>query len=68
MNEVDIMKFYFIIQVALESFNFELEELNKLKDELDKKIVRVENMINQLSTEEKFVIKIYYFGIWIIYL
>ena len=37
-----------------------LEELNKLKDELDKKIVRVENMINQLSPEEKFVIKIYY--------
>ena len=37
-----------------------LEELNKLKEELDKKIVRVENMINQLSTEEKFVIKIYY--------
>jgi hypothetical protein len=37
-----------------------LEELNKLKDELDKKIVRVENMINQLSAEEKFVIKIYY--------
>lgn len=37
-----------------------LEELNKLKDELEKKIVRVENMINQLSAEEKFVIKIYY--------
>lgn len=37
-----------------------LEELNNLKDELDKKIVRVENMINQLSAEEKFVIKIYY--------
>lgn len=37
-----------------------LEELNKLKEELEKKIVRVENMINQLSTEEKFVIKIYY--------
>lgn len=37
-----------------------LEELNKLKDELDKKIVRIENMINQLSAEEKFVIKIYY--------
>lgn len=37
-----------------------LEELNRLKDELDKKIVRVENMINQLSAEEKFVIKIYY--------
>lgn len=37
-----------------------LEELNKLKDELDKRIVRVENMINQLSAEEKFVIKIYY--------
>lgn len=29
LNEVDIMKFYFIIQVALESFTFELEELNK---------------------------------------
>ena len=38
----------------------QLEELTKLKDELDKKIVRVENMINQLSAEEKFVIKIYY--------
>ena len=37
-----------------------LEEQTKLKDELDKKIVRVENMINQLSAEEKFVIKIYY--------
>ena len=37
-----------------------LEELNKLKDELDKKIVRVENMINQLSAEEKFVVKIYF--------
>lgn len=37
-----------------------LEELTKWKDELDKKIVRVENMINQLSAEEKFVIKIYY--------
>lgn len=37
-----------------------LEKLNKLKNELDKKIVRVENMINQLSAEEKFVIKIYY--------
>lgn len=37
-----------------------LEELTKLKDELEKKIVRVENMINQLSAEEKFIIKIYY--------
>lgn len=37
-----------------------LEELTKLKDELDKKIVRVENMINQLSAEQKFVIMIYY--------
>ena len=37
-----------------------LEEFNKLKDELDKKIVRVENMINQLSAEEKFVVKTYY--------
>lgn len=31
-----------------------------MKDELEKKIVRVENMINQLSAEEKFIIKIYY--------
>lgn len=37
-----------------------LEEFNNLKDELDKKIVRVENMINQLSAEEKFIVKTYY--------
>ncbi len=37
-----------------------LLELNDLKDDLDKKIVRVDNMINQLSSEEKFVIKTYY--------
>lgn len=35
-------------------------ELEKLKDDLDKKIVRVKNMINPLSNEEKFVIKTYY--------
>lgn len=37
-----------------------LEELKALKNELDKKIVRVENMINPLSSEEKFIIKTYY--------
>lgn len=37
-----------------------LETLKELKDELDKKIVRVENMINPLSSEEKFIIKTYY--------
>lgn len=31
-----------------------------LKDDLDKKIVRVENMMIPLSTEEKFIIKTYY--------
>ena len=35
-------------------------ELSKLKDELDKKIVRVNNMMNPLSSEQKFVIKTYY--------
>ena len=35
-------------------------ELQKLKDELDKKIVRVENMMTPLSAEEKFIIKTYY--------
>ena len=29
LSELDTMKFYFIIQVAFESFNFELSELNK---------------------------------------
>lgn len=35
-------------------------ECNKLEAELDKKIVRVKNMINQLSKEQKFIIKTYY--------
>ncbi len=37
-----------------------ITELNILKGELDKKIVRVENMMIPLSSEEKFVIKTYY--------
>lgn len=37
-----------------------IEELKELKDDLDKKIVRVENLMQQLSTEEEFIIKIYY--------
>ncbi len=35
-------------------------ELKTIKDDLDKKIVRVENMMIPLSTEEKFIIKTYY--------
>lgn len=37
-----------------------IEELTVIKDDLDKKIVRVENLIRQLSIEEEFVIKTYY--------
>ena len=36
-------------------------ECNKLEAELDKKIVRVKNMINQLTNEQRFIIKSYYF-------
>ena len=42
------------------ALNFRIRQGEAAKDELEKKIVRVENMINQLSAEEKFVIKIYY--------
>lgn len=35
-------------------------ELDNIKDDLDKKIVRVKNMMNQLSSEENFVITKYY--------
>ena len=37
-----------------------IKELKELKDDLDKKIVRVKNLMQQLSTEEEFIIKIYY--------
>ena len=37
-----------------------LVELKIIKDDLDKKIVRVENMMIPLSTEEKFIIETYY--------
>lgn len=37
-----------------------IEECQKEKEELNKKIVRVKNLINQLSKEEKFVINAYY--------
>lgn len=37
-----------------------LAELDNLKEELDKKIVRINNLINQLSSEEKFIINTYY--------
>lgn len=37
-----------------------ISELTEIKDELDKKIVRVKNLLQQLSAEEEFIIKIYY--------
>lgn len=37
-----------------------ISELTELKDDLDKKIVRVKNLLQQLSAEEEFIIKIYY--------
>ena len=37
-----------------------IQELSEIKDELDKKIVRVTNLMEQLSVEEEFVIKAYY--------
>ena len=37
-----------------------ISELAELKEELDKKIVRVKNLLQQLSAEEEFIIKIYY--------
>ena len=37
-----------------------IEELTALKNSLDKQIVRVENLLRQLSIEEEFVIKTYY--------
>ena len=38
-----------------------IDELDKIKGQLDKKIVRVENLINQLSVEEKYIVRTYYF-------
>ena len=37
-----------------------LEEYNQIENELNKKIVRVRNMLEQLSEDEEFVIKTYY--------
>lgn len=37
-----------------------IEELISIKSDLDKKIVRVENLLQQLSIEEEFIIKTYY--------
>ena len=37
-----------------------IEELKEIKDNLDKKIVRIKNLMQQLSTEEEFIVKIYY--------
>lgn len=37
-----------------------LLELKMIKDVLDKKVVRVKNMMLPLSSEEKFIIKTYY--------
>lgn len=37
-----------------------IEELLEIKENLDKKIVRIKNLLQQLSAEEEFIIKIYY--------
>lgn len=37
-----------------------IEEFDKIKDNLNKKIVRVRNMLEQLSEDEEFVIRKYY--------
>lgn len=37
-----------------------IKEFEKIKSELDKKIVRVENMLKQLSEDEEFVVRKYY--------
>ncbi len=37
-----------------------IEELLEIKEDLDKKIVRIKNLLQQLSAEEEFIIKIYY--------
>ena len=51
------------IHINKENINFlerKIAEYTDIKDELNKKIVRVKNMIEPLSKEEKFVIKVYY--------
>lgn len=40
---------------------YKLEKFIKEKEKLNKQVVRVKNMINQLSSEERFIIEIYYF-------
>lgn len=37
-----------------------LKELEKEKDRLNKQVVRVKNLLNQLSLEEKFIVETYY--------
>jgi ribosomal protein L11 methylase PrmA len=52
-----------IIYINKEDRSFlerKIQLLEEEKDALDKVIVRVKNMINPLSKEEKFVIKVYY--------
>lgn len=52
---------YHINKEDRESLIKKINELETIKDELNKKIVRVDNLINQLSVEEKYIIKTYYF-------
>ena len=44
-------------RIFLES---KLRELEKEKDRLNKQVVRVKNLLNQLSSEEKFIVETYY--------
>lgn len=52
---------YHINREDRESLINKINNLETIKDELNKKIVRVDNLINQLSVEEKYIIKTYYF-------
>ncbi len=44
-----------------EFLKHKLDEFENERDRLNKQVVRVKNMINQLSSEEKFIIETYYF-------
>lgn len=44
-----------------EFLQHKLNEFRNERDRLNKQVVRVKNMINQLSSEEKFIIETYYF-------
>ena len=50
----------YINKIDREELKNQLKKLNNLKYDLDKKIVRVKNMLNQLSAEQRIVVETYY--------